>query len=78
MAKSIRLTVKEWTKIRKRLKEEYAWKPSLMLVRSVMQRELGFLPRLHTEWSEQMGSTEVVFLDFYDDNMETLFRLKYL
>jgi hypothetical protein len=72
------LTAKEWTTIRKRLKEEYAWKPSVLMIRETMKRELGFTPRYHVTWSAQRGSEEVIYLDFYDDAKETWFRLKYL
>jgi len=71
------LTVVEWAKIRKQIKEEYSWKPSILLIRDVMRRELGFVTR-YQEYSQTHGTKEAVFLDFYDDAMETLFRLKYL
>lgn len=72
------LTVNEWNKIRKQLKEEYAWKPSVLIIRDVMKRELGFTTRYHRTYSELRGSEEVVYLDFYNDPSETMFRLKYL
>ena len=71
------LTVVEWAKIRKQIKEEYSWKPSILLIRDVMRRELGFVTR-YQEYSQTHGTKEAIFLDFYDDAMETLFRLKYL
>lgn len=74
----IKLTVKQWTQIRKKIKEEYQWKPSVYMIRGVMRRELGFTPRLHSEYSEQTGGVEIVCLDFYDEPAETMFRLKYL
>lgn len=87
MAKSIKLSVDEWTAIRKRLREDYNWKPSVMVIRSVMLRELGFSVRLHTDWVKSEDSQhsdidwkfeECIYLDFYDDAKETMFRLKYL
>jgi hypothetical protein len=48
------------------------------MIREVMKRELGFTTRYHRTYTEQRGSEEVVYLDFYDDPSETLFRLKYL
>ena len=78
MAKSINLTVNEWTVLRKQLRDEYDWKPSVFMIREVMRRELGFTIRFHQEWIEHVGMKETVALDFYDDNLETLFRLKYL
>lgn len=75
----ITLTVKEWTGIRKKIKEDYRWKPSVMMIRSSMRDELGFTPRLHSEWNESKHRLEeTVFLDFYNNEKETLFRLKYL
>ena len=68
------LTAVEWTKIRKQIKEEYHWK---LLIREVMRRELGFVTR-YQEYSHEHGTKEGIYLDFYDDAMETLFRLKYL
>jgi hypothetical protein len=84
MAKSIKLTDEEWMHIRKQLKEEYEWKPSVLIVRDVMRRELGFTTRYHTEWVPDPGYdgygryAEFVFLDFFNDEKETFFRLKYL
>ena len=72
------LTVKEWTRIRKRLREEYHWKPSIFMIREVMKRELGFTTRYHTSYTPQSGTIEVVYLDFYEDSAESYFRLKYL
>jgi hypothetical protein len=74
----IALTAKEWKPIRVRLKEEYAWKPSVLMIRDVMKRELGFTTRYHKEYREQTGYTEMIHLDFYDEQKETFFRLKYL
>jgi len=74
----IALTVKQWTRIRKQLKEDYAWKPSVFMIRETMRRELGFTPRLHQAYDEQTGYIETVYLDFYDDAAESWFRLKYL
>lgn len=78
MANTIVLSEKEWTPIRKRLKEDYAWKPSVLLIRESMKRELGFTVRSHEEWDSRIGYTVSICLDFYNDQQETLFRLKYL
>jgi len=76
------LTVSEWTRIRKQLKEEYSWKPSVLLIRETMRRELGFTTRYHQHWIDDSdlgpGYRESVCLDFYDDAAETFFRMKYL
>jgi hypothetical protein len=78
MAKSIHLSTDEWNKIRRRIKKEYQIeKPSILLIKSVLKRELGFSVRLHSEWVND-NRRESIYLDFYDDALETMFRLKYL
>lgn len=72
------LTENEWRDIRRKIKEEYHWKPSILLIREVMRRELGFTIRYHSEYKEQSGYIETIVVDFYDDARETWFRLKYL
>lgn len=72
------LTASEWKNIRRQLKEEYNWKPSVFMIREVMKRELGFTVRFHSVYEEQTGYVEFIYLDFYDDAKETWFRLKYL
>jgi len=71
------LTAGEWRDVRNKIREEYHWKPSVLLIREVMRRELGFVTR-YQEYSHQHGKQEIIYLDFYNDAMETLFRLKYL
>lgn len=77
----IKLTLTEWAAIRERLVQEYP--PSVIIIREVMKRELGFTVRRHREWIEQPGHEgyyprDNIYLDFYNDNQETFFRLKYL
>ena len=75
----ISLSVKEWTRIRRLLKEEYAWKPSIFMIRETMRRELGFTTRQHTKWDNDNNQhVSIMYLDFYDDAKETWFTLKYL
>jgi hypothetical protein len=76
MASSIKISADNWAKLKYRLKEEYA-QPSLFLIRYVMIRELGFSFRLHQEWRNKHNLVEVCYLDFHDDHLETIFRLKY-
>ena len=72
------LTASEWRNIRRKLREDYASKPSVMMIREVMKRELGFTTRYHKVYKEQTGYIEFIYLDFFDDAKETWFRLKYL
>ena len=74
----ITLTDAEWRNIRNQIRIEYADKPSVWLLRSVMKRELGFTDRHHQVYKEQTGYITTVYLDFFNDAAETMFRLKYL
>ncbi len=52
------------------------------MIRDVMKRELGFTIRYHEDWVTDTDGRnkhrEMVCLDFYNEELETLFRLKYL
>jgi hypothetical protein len=78
----IALSEEEWTRIRKQIKAEYDWKPSVLLIRETMKRELGFTTRAHQHWVNDgdigSGYRITMYLDFYDDTIETFFRMKYL
>lgn len=85
--KTVILSEKEWARIHQLLAEKYRDKPSVMIIKTVMRRELGFTVRRHREWvefskNEPWASTSgyvwTIRLDFYDDELETLFRLTYL
>lgn len=67
-----------WRKIEAQLKEDYKERPSIFLLRSVMKRELGFTVRQNNYWHEDVNVRHTVYLDFFDDQKETLFILKYL
>ena len=69
----ITLNKREWNAIYAKLKVDWAHKPSVFLIRNVMRRELGFTPREH-----HSDVASMVYLDFYDEPAEIMFRLKYL
>lgn len=83
---TIKLTEKEWLSISEKIKQNHG--RTVLLIRSVMQRELGFVTRNHRYWQTDPNSTgsglgygeyiTEIHLDFYDSAKETLFRLKYL
>ena len=82
MAKTIKLAFDEWRKLKSRLEEEYQHKPSVLLIRTVMRRELGFTTReqwdFGSDWRNAPTIGHCMCLDFFDDELETFFRLKYL
>ena len=73
----ITLTPQEWEKIKSVLEKE--WPRSVLLMRSVMRRELGFTVRTHDLYDPKTYSMKTtVYLDFFDDAKETWFRLAYM
>ena len=72
----ITLEQREWNQIRLKIKADWAHKPSVLLIREVMKRELGFTTRNQREYDSRNGRhTEHVHLDFYDEAMVIIFRL---
>jgi hypothetical protein len=79
MAKSIKFTMGEWEQLKLKLVKENELKPSIFMIREVMKRELGFTTRMHRQWDPGMVNyQEHMLLDFWNDEKETFFRLKYL
>lgn len=84
--KSLRITTQQWNDLRDRLQQDYP--ASVMLIRSAMRRQLGFVVREHKEWVRHgpeyeslMGRSHFpqtyVYLDFYNEIQKTFFMLKY-
>jgi hypothetical protein len=79
MAKSIQFTMEEWVQLRLKIAKDHELKPSVFMIREVMKRELGFTTRMHRQWDPGMVNyQEHVLIDFWNDEKETFFRLKYL
>ena len=79
MAKSIQFTMEEWVQLKLKMTKDHELKPSVFMIREVMKRELGFTTRMHSQWDPGMVNyQEHVLLDFWNDEKETFFRLKYL
>ena len=77
--KHIEITEAEWENIRQQIREEFG--TTMVLIRSRMQRELGFTPRNHMIWKQGKMSfypTSVVHIDFYNEEAKIWFTLKYL
>jgi len=86
----IRLTESQWVPLHHRLSRDYRHRPSVLMIRNAMRREIGCTVRRHRQWQdtrEQAPATgwleysghmqEWICLDFYDAAQETWFRLKY-
>ena len=77
--KPTRLTLSQWDHLRTRLVKDYP--VSHIVMRSVMQRELGFTVRRHADWIQNRNNhgfyQDCIYLDWYDANLKTFFLLKY-
>lgn len=76
MSKSIKISHSQWVNIRSKILEKHPL--SVVVIRDVMKRELGFTTREHTEWLPKVSRYDtVLYLDFYDEKKRTYFLLKY-
>ena len=74
------LTHAEWNQVREQIREEFG--NSMLMIRSRMREELGFLPREHRVWVPKMdgghwGET-VIHIDFFTEQARTYFLMKYI
>ena len=74
-ALTINLSSEQWRRLEQRLRQDHP--RSVMLIRSVMRRELGFTVRRHREFDSDFYAREVIVLDFYDPRQMTWFILRY-
>jgi|688.fasta_scaffold131950_3 hypothetical protein len=80
--KTIILTQEQWSMIYNRLRQEYAYQPSVFLIRNKMKQKLGFTVRNHYVWTDDpvfgKWQQSQIHLDFYDSKSQTFFIVKYL
>ena len=82
----IKLTPTQWDVIYKQLREEYPL--SVLAIREKTKEHLGFTIRSKTNLSEDeikeffgegyYYAMKLVILDFFDEQMQTFFKLRYL
>lgn len=70
MANTITLDMNQWLSIKSKI--EHIHGDKIFLISWVARRELGFTLRRNRYY------TKTICLDFFNDEMETYFRLKYL
>lgn len=80
MSKPIELSHSQWTKLVEQLKKEYP--ASVLLLREKSKAKLGFVPREHKDWADNMGKyggwrKNCIMLDFYSEKKRTWFIMKY-
>ena len=87
--KALVLRHREWDKIFAQVKQDYADTPSVYLIQSRMQRDLGWSYREHSDWKQYTNdveyftgdyrdSTSRIHIDFYTESARTFFLLKYM
>lgn len=69
------LKFSEWVTIRQSIREIHG--DSMIMIREKMKAELGFTVRRHSDYTNGYRQ-KTIYLDFYDEAKETMFRLKYL
>lgn len=80
MPKPIEISNYQWEKLNERLKKDYPL--STVLIRSKMIKDLGFVPRTHKDWDDNIGKyggwrKNCIMLDFYSEKKRTWFMIKY-
>lgn len=80
--KPLKLTEAEWASVYNKLAHMYQDRPSMILVRTKMRRELGFTPRRQQSWVKSKTGNwlmdEYIVIDFFNDAAESWFRLTFL
>lgn len=81
--KPLELTLEEWAEIHLKLSKMFMHKPSVIIMREVMKRELGFTTRRHRYYVKDpvmymWELEEKIMIDFYTPESESWFRLNFL
>lgn len=76
MANTITLDMNQWLTIKSKI--EHIHGDKIFLISWVARRELGFTLRRNRYYTKYYIEKETICLDFFNDEMETYFRLKYL
>ena len=74
--KAVKLTVEQWRLIRAELQSEHPL--SVFLMRDRMRAKLGFTVREHNEYDLALQRSKFsIHLDFFSENKQTMFLLKF-
>lgn len=86
--KAVVLKHREWDRIFQQVKQDYADTPSVYLIQSRMQRDLGWSWREHHDWQQYSDevdylgdyrdSSSRIHIDFYSEQARTYFLLRYM
>ena len=76
MAKTLTLSFDAWRKLQEKIIEDYG--RTTMLISWRLKSTLGFTVREHVDYTQDnWADRNTIRLDFWDDQLQTLFLLKY-
>jgi hypothetical protein len=76
MKHTIILSFVAWHKLQEQIIEDYG--RATLMISWRLRATLGFTVREHRDYSQdEWGKTHTIRLDFYDEQLQTLFLLKY-
>jgi hypothetical protein len=76
MAKTLTLSYTAWDKLKEKITEDYG--RATVLISWRLRDQLGFTVREHIEYNqEDWRNSHTIRLDFWDDQMQTMFLLRY-
>ena len=76
MKHTLTLSVRRWQLLQERIIEDYG--RTTMLISWRLKATLGFTVREHRDYDQdEWENIHSIRLDFYDENLQTLFLLKY-
>ena len=75
MKHTLTLSVRSWQLLQERIIEDYG--RATMLISWKLKSTLGFTVRNHTEYDVDDWAIKTIRLDFYNEQLQTLFLLRY-
>ena len=75
MAKTIALSYRAWERLKEKIVEDYG--RTTVLISWRLRDRLGFTVREHADYNVDYELRKPMRLDFYDEQLQTMFLLKY-
>lgn len=75
MAKTLAINDYRWAKLKAKIVEDYGL--ATVLISWRLRNTLGFTVREHRDYANESGWDNSIRLDFWDDQLQTMFLLKY-
>lgn len=75
MKHTLTLSVRNWQILQERIIEDYG--RATLLISWCLKNRLGFTVRNHTDYDQDGWQFITIRLDFYDEQLQTVFLLRY-